>query len=518
MKPSLDSEFQPVKLDAADGREACGAVNGNSMLTTRTFSKPWTLSLAGAVVLCAVASAVEPPAPFGPVPSARQVAWHETEFYGFVHFTINTFTDREWGYGDESPELFNPTDFSAEQIVRTMADGGMEGLILTAKHHDGFCLWPSKFTDHSVKGSPWKNGRGDMVKEFADACRRNGLKFGIYLSPWDRNHKDYGRPEYITYYRNQLGELLTRYGPIHEVWFDGANGGDGYYGGAREKRNINRQTYYDWSNTWEIVRELQPGACIFSDGGPDVRWVGNERGHAGDPCWATLNRDDFAPGEADTRRLNQGDRPGTHWVPAECDVSIRPGWFYHPKEDGQVKTPAQLMDLYFASVGRGASFLLNLPPDRRGRIPEADVKSLVEFRKRLDVLFAHDLVGDARITASNIRGGDRQFAAQQVSDDRPDTYWATDDEVTSAELVVDLGKPVTFNVVRLRESISLGQRVDAFALDQWNQGRWEEFAGGTSIGNCRLVRGQAVTTGKVRLRITKAGACPVISELGLFAE
>lgn len=463
------------------------------------------------------AVAAPPPTPFGPVPTARQLAWHETEFYGFVHFSINTFTDKEWGYGDESPALFNPTDFSAEQIVRAAKSGGMKGLILTAKHHDGFCLWPSKFTEHSVKHSPWQSGQGDMVKEFADACRKNGLKFGVYLSPWDRNRADYGRPEYVTYYRNQLRELLSNYGSIFEVWFDGANGGDGFYGGAREKRNIDRRTYYDWPNIWSIVRELQPGACLFSDGGPEVRWVGNERGQAGDPCWATLNRDDFAPGEADTKRLNHGDRPGTHWIPAECDVSIRPGWFYHAKEDAKVKTPAQLMDLYFASVGRGASFLLNLPPDRRGRIADVDVKALTEFRRKLDATFSRNLIRVAKVSATNVRGDDPTFDAGNVLSGGK-KYWATDDAVTNAALTMEFPKPITFNIVRLREVLPLGQRVDAFALDQWQDGGWKEFAAGTSIGSCRLVRGQPVTTAKVRLRITQAAACPAIAELGLFSE
>lgn len=475
-------------------------------------------SLLLATAFGAVVHAAEPPTSYGPVPSARQLAWHETEFYGFVHFSINTFTDKEWGYGDESPALFDPTDFSADQVVRAAKEGGMKGLILTAKHHDGFCLWPSKFTEHSVKHSPWKNGKGDMVKEFADACRKHGSKFGVYLSPWDRNRVDYGTSEYITYYRNQLRELLTNYGPIFEVWFDGANGGDGYYGGARTNRTIDRKTYYDWPNTWQFVRELQPGACIFGDGGPDIRWVGNERGQAGETCWATLKRDDFAPGAADQMRLTHGDRPGTHWIPAECDVSIRPGWFYHAKEDAKAKTPEQLMDLYFASVGRGASFLLNLPPDRRGRIPDVDMKSLAEFRHRLEATFARDLARGAKATASNIRGGERQFAAQNICDCLPDTYWTTDDAVTNAVVVLDFGKPVTFNVVRMRESLPLGQRVDAFALDQWKDGGWVEFANGTSIGSCRLVRVPPLTTERIRLRITKAVACPAIAEVAIFAE
>ena len=256
--------------------------------------RSWIVLLAGVALaagLTTAAAGAPPaaPAPFGPLPSARQLAWHEMEFYGFVHFTVNTFTDREWGYGDEPEAVFNPGAFDAGQIVRTARDAGMRGLILTAKHHDGFCLWPSQFMEHSVKNSPWKNGRGDVVREMAGACRRAGLKFGIYLSPWDRNHRDYGRPEYLTYYRNQLRELLSNYGPVFTVWFDGANGGDGFYGGANEKRSIDNRTYYDWPNTWAIVRELQPQAVMFSDAGPDFRWVGNEAGLAGETCWATLD-------------------------------------------------------------------------------------------------------------------------------------------------------------------------------------------------------------------------------------
>ncbi len=469
-------------------------------------------------VTTAAAYAVEPPAPYEPLPSARQLAWHEMEFYGFLHFTVNTFTDKEWGFGDEKESVFNPTAFDAGQIVGAAKDAGMKGLILTCKHHDGFCLWPSKFTEHSVRNSPWKNGKGDVVKEIADACAKGGLKFGVYLSPWDRNHKDYGKPEYITYYRNQLRELLTNYGPIFEVWYDGANGGTGYYGGAREKRTIDARTYYDWPNTMKIVRELQPNACMFSDAGPDIRWVGNEHGSAGETCWSTLNRDNYAPGIANARRLNVGDRPGTHWVPAECDVSIRPGWFYHAGEDAKVRTPRNLMDLYFVSVGRGASLLLNVPPDRRGLIHENDVKSLREFRRLLDATFAKDFAQGAKATADNVRGKDSRFAAGNVLDGKRDSYWASDDGVTVPELVLDLGKPVTFNIVRIREYLPLGQRVEAFSLDQWKDGQWVEFGKGTSVGNCRLVRGDAVTTDKVRLRIVKSPVCPAISEVGLFAE
>jgi len=257
---------------------------------------------------------------------------------------------------------------------------------------------------------------------------------------------------------------------------------------------------------------------MFSDGGPDIRWVGNERGTAGDPCWATLNAADFLPGAADAKRLNRGDRPGTHWLPAECDVSIRPGWFYHPGEDDKVKSPNELVDLYYKSVGRGAVFLLNVPPDRRGRIHEIDAKSLREFRRILDVTFGHDLGSDAKITASKTRGNDARFSPKNVTDGQRDTYWATDDDTASPEIILDLGKPASFSVARLREYLPLGQRIEEFALDQWKGGQWAQFASGTSIGNCRLIRGEVVVTDRVRLRILKSSRCPALSEIGLFSE
>ena len=415
--------------------------------------------------------------------------------------------------------MFNPTDFDADQIVLTAKEAGMKGLILTCKHHDGFCLWPSAYTEHSVKNSPWRNGKGDVVKEISEACRRHGLKFGVYLSPWDRNQPVYASPQYITYYRNQLRELLTHYGDIFAVWFDGANGGDGYYGGAREMRHIDNTTYYDWKNTWSIVRELMPHAVMFSDAGPDFRWVGNEEGIAGDPCWATLdmNQPGRYPGGS-SQGLNSGERPGTAWLPAECDVSVRPGWFYHASEDSRVKTPAELLDIYYKSVGRGACLNLNLPPDRRGRITDGDVRSLRAFAKILTETFAVNLAHHAKLTASNVRGGSSHFAPANVLDGNRNTYWSTDDGVTTPELVLDLGKPTRFNVVSLREYLPLGQRVDAFALDEWKDGEWTEFAHGTSIGARRLVRGAYITTNKVRLRITGAPVCPAISEVGLYAE
>ena len=457
------------------------------------------------------------PKPFGAVPSKRQLQWHDLEFYGFLHFTVNTFTGQEWGLGDEAPAVFAPTDFRAEQIVETAARAGMRGLILTCKHHDGFCLWPSRFTEHSVRNSPWRKGQGDVVREISRACAAQGLKFGVYLSPWDRNHAEYGRPAYVRYYRDQLRELLSEYGPIFEVWFDGANGGDGYYGGARERREIDRRAYYDWQNTWRIVRELQPDACMFSDAGPDVRWVGNEQGIAGDPCWHAIDRSRFAPGEADTAILNAGERQGPDWLPAECDVSIRPGWFYHAAEDDKVRTPDGLMDLYFQSVGRGASFLLNLPPDTRGRIHERDVNSLLGFRQQWAATFGKDLARSGRAAANNVRGKSALFGAGNLLDGNRNTYWATDDGVTRAEVVVDFPRPVRFNVVGLREFLPLGQRVDAFALDAWRDGGWVECAAGSGIGSRRLIRCGPVTTERLRLRITNAAACPALSEIAAYA-
>jgi len=482
-----------------------------------------SITIVSLLALCPVIGAVEPPAPYGVLPSERQVKWHELEFYGFVHFTVNTFTDKEWGYGDEEPSVFNPTDFDADQIAGVARDAGMKGLILTCKHHDGFCLWPSKFSEHTVAQSSWRGGKGDVVRALSEACGKAGLKFGVYLSPWDRNHAEYGRAAYIDYYRNQLRELLTNYGPIFEVWFDGANGGDGFYAGAREKRTIDRTTYYGWDVTRQIVRELQPDAIMFSDVGPDIRWVGNESGHAGDPCWETYtphgeNGQAPCPGQTVYAEGEHGHRDGELWMPAEVDVSIRPGWFYHAKEDGRVRTASNLMKLYFESVGLGASLLLNLPPDRSGRIHENDVSALREFRRLFDATFAKDLAAGAKAAASGVRGGDEQYAAARVNDGDRHTYWCTDDADLTPDLTLDLGGAVTFNVVSLREYLPLGQRVDEWALDRWDGAGWVEFAHGTAIGNRRLWRGDDVTAVKVRLRIVKAAACPAVSEFALYRE
>jgi alpha-L-fucosidase len=488
------------------------------MLTRRQFSSVLPL----AFPLARASAAVSPPAPYGALPSDRQLHWQEMEFYGFLHFTVNTFTDKEWGYGDEDPSIFNPTAFDADRIVEALAAAGMNGVILTCKHHDGFCLWPTRTTEHSIRNSKWRGGKGDIVRDLSAAAAKRGLKFGVYLSPWDRNNAQYGRPEYVETYRRQLRELLTGYGPIFEVWHDGANGGDGYYGGAREKRQIDRKTYYDWPKTWDMVRSLAPGAVIFSDVGPDIRWVGNERGIANETCWETFDpegRDGgpAAPGDIREKQSPTGTRNGKHWLPAECDVSIRPGWFWHERENAKVKSPDTLLDLYFKSVGRGASFLLNVPPDRRGLIHETDADSLRQFGAMTKRIFGTNLAARAKVTASNVRGKAAAYAPERLLDGDRYTYWSTDDGVTEAEVALTFGRPETFDIVRIRENIRLGQRIEAVALDSWQDGAWREFAQATSIGACRLIRtAEPVTSPRLRLRVTKSPVAPALSELAVF--
>jgi alpha-L-fucosidase len=451
-----------------------------------------------------------------PLPSARQLAWHELEYYAFVHFNMNTFTNKEWGYGDESPELFNPTELDCRQWARVCRDAGMKGIILTAKHHDGFCLWPSAYTEHSVKNSPWKNGQGDVVRELAEACEEYGLKFGVYLSPWDRNHPDYGKPEYLDYFRNQLRELLTNYGEVFEVWFDGANGGTGWYGGADEERRIDRETYYDWENTYAIVRELQPNACLFSDAGPDIRWVGNEEGWAMETNWAPLRRDEFYPGSPRYVELRSGHEDGTHWVPAEVDVSIRPGWYYHPAEDHKVKTLPHLLDIYYNSIGRNASFLLNFPVDTRGLIHENDELQVLKLAETIKADFADNLAKGQKFTASNTRGNSRKFKAGNVNDGNSQTSWVTDDGITNASLEIDFKKHVPVNRFLVQEDIRYGQRVKKFKLEALVNNEWQLIADQTTIGRKRILRFPDVTVEKLKFTIEDAKASPVISNIEVY--
>ena len=469
------------------------------------------------IIFSGCSKQVLPPEPVYPVPTERQLAWHDMEQYAFIHFTTNTFTDLEWGYGDESPGVFNPTDLDAGQWARVIKEAGLKAIILTCKHHDGFCLWPSKYTEHSVKNSPYKDGKGDVVKEVREACKKYDLKFGIYLSPWDRNHPKYGSPEYIEYYRNQLKELFEQHSPIFEMWFDGANGGDGYYGGANETRRIDKETYYDWPTTLEMVRGMEPQIIFFSDAGPDIRWCGNERGFVNETNWYTIDNDTlFAgkPGISDL--LNTGTEGGKDWIPAEVDVSIRPGWFYHKDEDDKVKTPEKLFEIYMTSVGRGANLLLNIPPDKRGLIHENDVRSLKEWRKMLDETFATNLASAAKATASNVRGKSKAYGAGLVTDDNKETYWSTDDEISSASLEIDLNEKVEVKYILLQEYIKLGQRVKKFSIEAMVNDEWKNIGSSTTIGHKKIVTVIPVTTNKLKINFEDSRGCLVISNVEVY--
>lgn len=454
------------------------------------------------------------PAPFGPVPSENQIRWQEMEYYAFLHFSLNTYTDQSWGYGNEDINLFNPTKLDAREWVRICKETGMAGVIITAKHHSGFCLWPSKYTEYSVKNAPWKDGQGDVVRELANACKEYGLKFGVYLSPWDRNRADYGKPEYITYFRNQLTELLTGYGPVFEVWFDGANGGTGYYGGANEDRKIDAKTYYDWPNTYALVRKLQPKIVIWNDGGDrgDLRWVGTESGFVGETNWSQLN----AKGEVTWPMLHFGLEGGDSWVPAEVNTSIRPEWFYHPNEDNKVKTVLQLLDAYYASVGRNATFLLNFPIMPNGTIHPTDVMRAKEMAKVVKQTFAVNVALNAKAESTNTRGNSNKCGPQNALDGKKDTYWATDDNVHHASITIDMGERTLFNRFLAQEYIRLGQRVKGFTVEAFVEGSWKEVSRGSTIGYKRILRFPAVYASRVRFSITDSRAAPVISAIGLY--
>ncbi len=459
-------------------------------------------------------SQVNAPLPYGPIPNEHQMRWQQMEYYAFVHLSVNTYTDMAWGKGDEDPAIFNPKDLDCRQWARICKEAGMKGIIITAKHHSGFCLWPSKYTDYSVKNAPWRDGKGDLVREMADACKEYGLKFGVYLSPWDRNHADYGKPEYITYFRNQLSELLTNYGEVFEVWFDGANGGSGYYGGANETRTIDRDTYYDWKNTYQFVRTLQPNIVIWNDGGDraDLRWVGTESGYVGETNWSLLN----ATGDVPEQMLRYGLENGDTWVPGEVNTSIRPEWFYHEKEDTKVKTLPQLMDIYYNSIGRNGALLLNFPIMPNGLIHTSDEKVVLEFAHAIKKAFSVDLAKGSKAEASHVRGNDPGFGADKALDQNNETYWTTDDEVKTASLTMHFTQPVSFNRFLIQEYIRLGQRVKSFKVEVFTNGAWKEIAKETTIGYKRILRFHTVQATKLRLTITDSKSCPLISNIEIY--
>jgi alpha-L-fucosidase len=466
--------------------------------------------LAAALLLAALPGRSQntlPPKPYGAIPTAQQVAWQKMEYYMFIHFGPNTFTDKEWGDGKEDPKLFNPTNLDAMQWAKTAKAAGMKAIIITAKHHDGFCLWPSKFSTHTVRESPWKNGKGDVLKELSAACKAYGLKFGVYLSPWDRNHPDYGTPKYNQTFANTLNEVLSSYGDVFEQWFDGANGEE-----AGGKTQV-----YDWPLFHSVVFKNQPKAIIFSDIGPGVRWIGNERGIMGETSWSTLNTKGFGIGKLapEGKVLNTGNENGEHWIPGEADVSIRPGWFYSPKTDDEVKTLTELSTIYNSSVGRNANLLLNVPVDRKGLIHPNDSTRLVAFGKLIKDSFKNNLAKNQKITASNVRENVKRFAAQNLTDGNFDTYWASNDDVKNAVLNLKLAKQTEINRLLLQEYIPLGQRVRSFTVEYWNGNKFVELDKQTTIGYKRILTFPTIKTNQIRITI-EANASPVLSEIQVY--
>lgn len=434
-------------------------------------------------------------------PAPAQLAWHDTEFYLFFHFGPNTFTNLEWGHGTETEDVFNPTALDCDQWCRIAKQAGARGVIITAKHHDGFCLWPSKYSTHTVRESPWKNGGGDVLRELSGACSRHGLLFGVYLSPWDRNHPKYGTPEYNDIYANTLTELLTGYGNLFEIWWDGANG-EGPNGKKQE---------YDFHRFEKLVAKYQPNAIIFSDIGPGCRWAGNEQGSVGETNWCTLDTAGFGRGAtgppADT--LQHGNENGASWIPAECDVSIRPGWFYHPEEDGKVKSPEELFGIYLRSVGRGGNLILNVPPNRQGRIQQQDSAALVEFGAYMRQAFGRNLVQGKKALAEK-RSAFRIYRhkSRELTDNNPET-WSEGESWT-------LPVKGTFNTVVLEEYLARGQQVRQFRIEAWQNERWQLLAGGTTIGHKRIIRFTETKAGKIRVTILDARGGSALREIRVY--
>ena len=454
------------------------------------------------LILCACGS--DEPQPYGAVPTEAQLEWQRMEMNMFCHFGPNTFTGEEWGNGGEDEDLFNPTGLDCSQWVAVAKAAGMKGIIITAKHHDGFCLWPSKESNHTVRESRWQRGDGDVLRELSEACRAGGLKFGVYVSPWDRNAPNYGTAEYNQTFARTLKEVLGNYGEVFEQWFDGANG-EGPNG---------RKQVYDWSLFNSTVKEMQPKAVVFSDVGPGCRWIGNEAGCAGRTCWSTINPDGYEPGRGPAEKtLNEGEEGGECWIPGEADVSIRKGWFY--KENEHPKSVGELMEIYYNSVGRNAVLLLNVPPDSRGLIAAEDSTRLMEWRAAIDNIFGKDLCKGATVKADS--RWSHRYAVEHVFDGS-DSYWIAKKGTTGGEIIVTLPEQRTFNLVMLQENIALGQRVAEFEIEAYGETGWQRVAHETTIGYKRIVPIAETTTDRLRIRITRSLAEPTLSRIALFND
>ncbi|MBO5356493.1 MAG: alpha-L-fucosidase [Clostridia bacterium] len=435
---------------------------------------------------------------YGPVPNKRQMEWYKREGTIFFHFGMNTFTDKEWGDGTESPSLFNPTELNVRQWIKTIKDAGFECAILTVKHHDGFCLWQSKYTEHSVKNSPYKNGEGDIFKEFTDACQEYGVKAGVYLSPWDRHEKTWGTFEYNNYYTGQLGELLCKYGKIWEIWWDGAG---------------STQTDYDWDWYAWYRNTYQKDAVIFGSLGAtpyvDVRWVGNEKGIAGNPCYANIDESSLITEV--TSELNSGKIDGEAFIPGEADVSIRPGWFYHSHQDSQVRTPKNLIQLWFNSIGRNAGFLLNVPPDRRGLLHENDVKSLLEFRKILNESFSVNLAKDAKIEASSSRP---ECDAENIIS--KENVYAPLDSDRTPEIVLSFENEIEFNTISISELIELGHKVTDISFYAYIENDWKLLFNNKVVGYKICQHFDTVKSSRVKIKVNEALDTPILHSFGIY--
>lgn len=457
------------------------------------------------------------------IPSERQISWQELEFTAFIHFGPNTFTGHQWGTGQEDPAVFAPTELDTDQWVKVCQEAGMKLIIITAKHHDGFCLWPSQYTEHSVKNSPWRGGKGDLVAELADSCRKYNMKLGIYLSPWDRHEPTYGdSPAYNQFFINQLKELMTNYGEIIEVWFDGACGE-----GPNGKRQI-----YDWEAYYRVVRELQPLAVIAICG-PDVRWCGNEAGKTrpsewsvipmmpegmrrqdADPAFARMQEDGYLEDLGGRKKLEKARVLA--WFPAEVNTSIRPSWFYDPREDNQVKSLTELLDIYFGSVGGNSVFLLNIPPDKRGLIHENDVHRLQEIGRFLRDTFDEDLAEGALVSVPETKDNDPLYSAENLIDGNTASYWMPNEGTESAVIELDLGKSKMFNTIVLQEYILKGQRIEAFQVEFRDGFEWVELVRSTTVGYKRMLRFAPVSARKLRIKLIKSRLCPTLSGIGIY--
>ncbi len=456
------------------------------------------------------------PAPVYPIPTPQQVEWQKMEAYAFVHYGLNTFNDLEWGFGDTPLETFKPTDMNVEQWVQTFKNAGLKAVIATIKHHDGFCLWDTKYGEYNIANSP-AGTTADILRDLVAACKKYDMKVGIYISPWDRNHAEYGREEYVEYFHNQIAEAVEyceKEGvELFEFWFDGANGGDGYYGGAREHRKINPQEYYQYERAAKTIHDAFPNAMIFGGTEQTIRWIGNESGWAGETNWAMVNTKSEKRQEAE-----YGDQDGDQWLPGEVDVSVRPGWFYHKSEDHQLRSLSTLVDYYYESVGRNANLLLSFAPEHSGRIPVIDSVRVMEWRKMLDEQFAHDLALSASMSSNTDRG--YGYKASEVNDDNWDSYWATPDGVTTGELTLNFAEPTTMNTLLLQEYIPLGQRVIEFKVEYENEnGNFTPITTKdtmSTIGYKRIIRFDPISTKALKVSFTKSRGELTINNMSAY--